>query len=124
MSKELTPLEALKELKFQVGSIKAYTHDLKELTFKVREMGLFEIIETALKEWELWKDNLKCGDFEDNRTKALEIIKEKGISMWALEISNNVEQYNSIRNGCCYDVCAFVKELTQEEFDLLKEVLL
>lgn len=60
---------------------------------------------------------------DDKKLKALEIIKEKGISIWALETSNNVEQYNSIRNAYLTHACAFVKGLTQEEYVLLKEVL-
>ena len=60
----------------------------------------------------------------EKELKALKIIKEKGVSLWTLKNSNNVEQYNDTRNCCIYDSFAFVKELTQEEYDLLREVLL
>ena len=52
----MTGKEALEELKFQVGSITAYTHDLQATTFKVRDSGLFEIIEKDLNEYEQHKD--------------------------------------------------------------------
>ena len=54
-----------------------------------------------------------------NAVKALEIIKEKQVNVSALLELDNLQQYN--------DYCDMVggcKKLTQEEFDLLKEVLL
>lgn len=49
--------------------------------------------------------------------KALEIIKEKGIILQFIKETYTVEQYNAGVFG------TLVKPLTQEEFDLLKEVL-
>lgn len=51
--------------------------------------------------------------------QAFEIIKEKQVNVSALLELDNLEQYNgycAIVGGCKY--------LTQEEYDLLKEVLL
>lgn len=47
--------------------------------------------------------------------KALEIIKKKGINLYKLKICDSCEEYNQL---CNTDL-----PLTQEEYDLLKEVL-
>ena len=44
----MTSREALEELKFQVGNITYFTHDLQATTIKVRDSDLFEIIEKDL----------------------------------------------------------------------------
>ena len=49
--------------------------------------------------------------------KALEIIKEKEVNVGLLSRCANAERYNK---GICYEL----RYLTQEEYDLLKEVLL
>ena len=49
--------------------------------------------------------------------KALEIIKEKGVNVGLLSRCANAERYNK---GMCYES----RYLTQEEYELLKEVLL
>ena len=54
----------------------------------------------------------------EKELKALEIIKEKGIILQFIKETYTVEQYNAGVFG------TLVKPLTQEEFDLLKEVLL
>ena len=92
MNKELTPLEALEEIKYQVGSIRACSHDIPPqiTTFLVRETNWFSIIETALKALEIIKKYYK---FEENQFYP---FKRKNL----LEME------------------------TQEEYDLLKEVLL
>ena len=48
--------------------------------------------------------------------KALEIIKEKKVNILLLELAENVDEYNEriVPNG----------RLTEEEFELLKEVLI
>lgn len=79
--------------------------NLKDFVFelemgKVDEMFInnsFEIIEKSL--------------------KALEIIKEKEVNVGLLSRCANAERYNK---GICYEL----RYLTQEEYDLLKEVLL
>ena len=50
--------------------------------------------------------------------KALKIIKEKGIVVQFIKETNSVEQYNAVISGL------LLKPLTQEEYKLLKEVLL
>lgn len=50
-----TPLEALEELKFQIGGAYLHTHDLQVTPYQVKETCLFEVIEDALKDYELMK---------------------------------------------------------------------
>ena len=58
----------------------------------------------------------KCKQVEKS-LKALEIIKEKNVDIFLLKVASSVEHYN------CNLVKPLEKELTQEEFNLLKEVL-
>ena len=125
MSKELSPLEALKELKKRYGK-----------NFSLNDDERCRIIKTALERLELIDSVMGCvdykkvADFLENcgcttlddfykRIKALEIIKNKRVQVHILLESNNVEEYNE-----SIYVCEGVKyKLTQEEYDLLKEVL-
>lgn len=96
----------------------------------------FSIIEKELKDYEYWSSFVKCyGDVkaEDlqrfihngwvydqtgyKKDKALKIIKDKAVSMAIFIQSTNVEEYNYCKNLLAFD-------LTQEEYDFLKEVLL
>lgn len=52
------------------------------------------------------------------KARALEIIKEKRVDVARLLVSNSLEQYNN------FDKRDILIILTQEEYDLLKEVLL
>ena len=52
----------------------------------------------------------------ENKLKALEIIKEKNVDVHWIKIINELEAYNEDKNS-------WEKELTEEEFSLLKEVL-
>lgn len=62
-------------------------------------------------------DNQQACDVIEKELKALEIIKNKEINITLLKESEEIEDYN-----CC---CLLTSvELTQEEYDLLKEVLL
>ena len=77
-------------------------------------------IETALKDYERLKETLitaKRSPVEINKEhKALEIIKEKNVSIhWLKDCKDRVE-YN--------DLVSKPRRLTQTEFDLLKEVFL
>ena len=67
----------------------------------------------------------KLGQYEDidedpehlaKVNKALEIIKEKIVDYWLLTLCNSREEYNSDE--------PLYRQLTQEEYDLLKEILL
>ena len=69
-------------------------------------------------------------DIVEKELKALEIIKNKGVFVHFLRQSENVEVYNScmivaFKEMAKKDYEGVVKKfcLTQEEFDLLKEVL-
>lgn len=96
MNKELTPLEALKEIEqYNFGGIKDFSKHIA-------------IIETAL--------------------KALEIIKEKGLSfieIALLKCCNDYSEYECEIAGRCYKSSFENNKAhkTKEEFDLLKEVL-
>ncbi len=139
MSKELTPLQALKDLQEVKGWNNKEFH--KRLT----------VIKKALKEHELMKQarfivaNKEISDddieklinqrmFADSleqreikplfdeetqkKLKAFEIIKNKNFDLFYLLDSRDLEDYN---DKCdCYRNLSY---LTQEEYDLLKEVL-
>ena len=125
MSKEL---EALKELK--------YVHDTECGEDKsVNER--FALIETALKDYQLHKEILNDYGFTlvnfreacfllaqfrgsgytgiENKLKALKIIQEKEIDIPLFNDCSNYYEYN--------EYCAKKSQLTQEKFNLLKEVL-
>lgn len=112
MSKELTPLEAFTQLicKISVSTMKTNHEEL-------------HIIETALKDYEelkivakpLTDEEKKSINNVAKRLKALEIIKEKGLNVDYFQRSCDEEYKESI---FCIE-----RLLTQEQFDLLKEVL-
>ena len=93
-------LEALEELKFQIGNITFHTRDLQITTTKVRDSGLFETIEKSL--------------------KALEIIKTKYVNISRISRRKH-EDYNYLTK---WFGCEDEQLLTKEEYELLKEVLL
>ena len=110
MSKELEALERIRKARYFVDF---------ELNANVGEdyKEELDIIETALKEnIELKKCIDLIGDIETNnkKLKALEIIKEKKVYPSFLLNTKNLEEYNK----------EVIQKLTQEEYDLLKEVLL
>ncbi len=120
--KEMTALEALKELKFQVGNIRAGTHDNPpQISSRlVRDMGLFEIIEAALEDadrkiaaykymfneitYYIEKDPFTLAELVE-RIKAFKIIKKKILDIDYLKV---------IANNC---------DLTYQEYELLRKVL-
>ena len=109
-------LEALKELKETCE-----TH-MGRMVYILQE-DRFEIIEKELEERD--KFELKyakthvalCKSREENskEKRALKIIKKNNVDIFALKISVSLEQYNCKEDGRC--------PLTQEEYNLLKEVL-
>lgn len=112
MSKELTPLEWLNYYKKKL--------QVSGQTF--RSNG-FELIETALKDYEnlqLKHRSMQDAVLDDfKKLKALEIIKEKSVDVFQLQIAiklTNLNEYNERHTKCL--------QLTQEEYDLLREVLL
>lgn len=113
MSKGLEKIELLKSLAND-GRV-AY-----ELT-KYNEW--LKIIENELKRLEEIDDILNTGGaiwatngFVGKELKALKITKEKDVDIFALKFSINLKQYNCKEDGRC--------PLTQEEYDLLREVML
>lgn len=119
-TKQLTPLEAWKY-------IKAYFYfDFHKKD--VDESKLTQIIETALEEHQndkqIWENYLKeiknLPPIEvQMRLKALEIIKEKRVEIRVIFHTDNAMEYNE-KTRQYYDCLP----LTQEEFYLLKGVLL
>lgn len=125
MSKELTPLEALKKVKkFKDDCCMFGSSDIeidKDL----------DIIEKALKEYEKPKKIVGSISFEQSmenyvknncpsiakKLKALEIIKERRVDVARLLVSNSLKKYND------FDKRDILAKLTQEEFDFLKEML-
>lgn len=114
MSKELTPLEALKQMS-------AYH---LEMGITVRDLPNYEIIETALKDYERVEGSVCIAksiglDICRKRDKALEIIKEKEVNLIKLKSSASYEEYE----------IAYILDhprgnhITKQEYDLLKEVL-
>lgn len=122
MSKELTPLEALERLydyhNLPNRNVVAYLLEQENLpTYR-------KIIETALKELEVKReviDYLLTGD-DEKKLKTLEIIKEKSVDIGFLQYSSTVDLYNHYIVEHAWT--KHTSSLTQEEYDLLKEVLL
>lgn len=75
------------------------------------------LIDTICKNYK----EVKITNLEDEKKlKALEIIKEKNVWFWVFRRTHNVNEYNE-KVALYYPEC---DELTQEEYDILKEVLL
>lgn len=115
MSKELTPLEALNILVgMAVVQQRAYT--------------IKPIIEKALKETERLKTsylenllNEESKEYIYKKLKVLEIVKEKKVDVDLLLKSLDSEMYNVVFENWNRPER---NQLTQEEYELLKEVLL
>ena len=129
---ELTPLVALEIIKAIFGEL---GENWEYMTVKEAYPTEINVIETALKENEELKQELvewkarfsndyigkmveaKVGA-EYKQLKAFEIIKEKRVDVRLLLKSNDLQHYNNVAEFMGYE------KLTQEEYDLLKEVLL
>ena len=68
-----------------------------------------------LRDYGEWLPSLEMGIIR-RELKALEIIKAKRINLEYLKCCETYEQYKTI--------CSYGNEITQEEYDLLEEVLL
>lgn len=84
-------------------------------------------VETTLEDYDTQKQRAiayrKVIENNENKLKAFEIIKEKRVDITTLMDCHNAEEYNrwvDVRSHYSYRPF----ELTQEEFDLLKETLL
>ena len=124
MSKELTPLEAYKHAKWCVHTIKANKKIGSETIRNEENDGLCDTIENcldtiknALKENEhLITDLFGLSQELFVKNRALEIIKEK-----ICFVHNDVGMICD-KNNVHYQIT--INQLTQEEYDLLREVLL
>lgn len=74
-----------------------------------------------LAEWNLLKECLDSIPLEDieKSLKALEIIKEKDVDIYILRKCKTVDEYNSK----IVHIVGEIRELTEDEFNLLKETL-
>ena len=127
MNKELTPLEALNNLtQYLTGDYRDCFKELSIIETALKILDQLQVIigaekiedlpELALEtenDWYSARYNLKEAE---KKLKALEIIKEKSVNLEFLKCSENYEQY-------CL-ICSYGNEISKEEYDLLKEVLL
>ena len=127
MSKELTPLEHLEFLRqYEINE----EHHCLNDRYVCKQS--FDIIETTLKNYnelqnkydeleteylDQQRSMLKYDEVKEKKFKALEIIKEKEVVIPILLRSNILDEYNN-------NPMFVSKKLSQEEYDLLKEVLL
>lgn len=106
MSKELEALENIKHYDSRVG---LHEDD-------------YQIIETALKEYAGFQIVFKLSNRNEGKKvyvecKAFKIIKEKNVNVGDFKRCKSLEDYNDY---CCYSE---KEQVTQEEYDLLKEAL-
>lgn len=129
MGKEMTPLEALERI-IQYNDLRNPVRGQTDLIY---------IIETALKNNEHLEkeicfvktmEDLTIEAMKDKKLKALEIIKEKNVFVWGFihrkeEIKDFEYTYYYYKKCYGYFHSGYdYKLLTEEEFNLLKEVLL
>ena len=105
MSKELTPLEALEELRHRITNFNGKFHNYNEL------MGT---IETALKDYKTLKREYDFGVEHYN-----ELLNKYNKEHKALEIIGNLPQEE--KQVLLNAVYTYTK--SEEEYDLLKEML-
>lgn len=152
MSKELEALENIKrDLEYitRLDYVDPIVRgEVRDELYKIyhRELPELDIIETALKNYEKLTSKpailygrthghtqalvdticknykeVKITNLEDEKKlKALDIIKEKNVWFWVFRRTHNVNEYNE-KVALYYPEC---DELTQEEYDILKEVML
>ena len=113
---ELSPLQALEDLRED-----AENHLTEHTQYLNKRL---DIIETALKNIKEYEDYKYPQYLRDKKKlKALETIKEKDVDIGYLTLCKKLEQYN---DRFYEEKPRFYvgRQLTQSEFDLLKEVLL
>ena len=126
MNKELTPLEVFNNL---VERLVGGEHDIDLLKATDKE---YLFIKTALKRLALFDDEnvvAYLSRSDEKKLRALEIIKEKNVNIGSfIKCCSNID-YEKYINGwgnwnkdILYNLSK--NPLTQEEFNLLKEVLL
>ena len=126
--KELTLLEAFEKVKDRLEIWDCS----EESNWEEYGTGYYEceeeldIIENALKDYERRLSLAK--EYKDvnnvaKRLKALEIIKNKFVIPAFIMNSENVEEYNRELKQITFRKDYEIRKITQEEYDLLKEVL-
>lgn len=118
MTKELSPLEVSKQLKDFVLEFVKNGLDRRFIR------GSFDIIDTALKRLER-RDNINEVLYKDEETmlkklKAFEIIKAKPQTLYLIPTYDNYHAYLEL----AHDIALIEDIYSQEEFDLLREVML
>ena len=124
MSKELEALENIKHYDTRVGlhedDYKIIETALKDYEHSQQQRELYFKQAKELKE--LYKEELKNTAYYNNLAlkykKALEIIKEKEVDIGWLKRAKDLHEYNSGMGINSYSA------LNQEEYELLKEILL
>lgn len=132
-TKELSPLEAWEEIKRQIGSATYIRSDLgapQITTMLVKDTGLFEIIDRAIKRLEFLEtsDNVFTFFFGGreagktainmlicNRLKALEIIFKKEVNIYSLK------RYLFRRETSVHVVPYIESLLTKEEIEIMRK---
>ena len=127
MNKELTPLEVSKQLKDFVLEF------VKNGLDRMFVRSSFNIIEKELESLEKIDNSVSIiGPIEEmspdvisKKLKALEIMKKKRLAwVWFIDNKLSFEDYNKSVDFLVGEPAHKPKKLTQEEYGLLKEVLL
>ena len=115
MNKELTPLQAFENI---IVDLTPHLKNANAEEIKIVENALKEkekkIVGTTTVDKALEQFLIDSCPEVKKKLKALEIIKEKEVDIIILKISENLQQYNLKEEGRV--------PLTQEEYDLLKEI--
>ena len=124
MNKELTPLEALEEIRnFMSGDL--YCAIYNRLDIIETELKRLEELELEHKMEHTLRIRLENIVYE--KSEILRIIKEKGLSLnelWFIKQNKSWEEYTETMKEIYFDDECIEKNLkTQAEFDLLKEWL-
>ena len=87
------------------------------IKYQEKLQDFYKMRDTLISEGFNYPENIGIFNNVEKREIALEIIKEKGIILQFIKETYTVEQYNAGVYG------TLVKPLTQDEYNLLKEVL-
>lgn len=126
MSKELSPLRALNDL---IDYLESEHLDLSKEDIVVERKQIIEDAledyEDLMEQYELVMDLIEQYELKiknkSKKLKALEIIKQKEVDAGLIMETPNVAHYNRYFEHS--KIISLTKKLTQEEYDLVKEVL-
>lgn len=116
----MNSIEALENISitFDEGGYEPTTLGAKSGHFKEVFRVEFNIIEQDLKRLRQKQLEEKNKELNEKLKQAVDILKDKRIQTRFLEESKNVDEYNKWVSNLMN-----IRELTQEEYELLKEVL-